>query len=254
MFYAVSVLFLGYTRLQGVTALNSETKEFLEITPALARRLIEQKQLKGLLWKNGEDGTEFYCDTEGWNQTNIPVKTACGKFRPLLNDYVGAPINSMYTVVRKLITDYRGTLYEVISNKCARVKITEENLRELSKITNVAGVFITEDEVKICDGVIVEDRMAKSKEETVDVTIDTMEAVEEPVIEEKEPESMDELFNSEVKEPEEKEEPEESKEPEEKEDNPEETVAKKEPNTGKSENTNHKNNRHSKKSSKQTVK
>lgn len=180
MLYAVSVMFLGYTRCQGVQAFSSETKEFLEITPAVAKKMIDQKQLKGLKWRNGEDGIEFYCDDEGWNQVNIPVKTSCGKFRPLLNDYPGVDINSMYTVVRVLDTDYRGRLYEVVSNKCCRVKITEKNLRELAEITNIAGVWITEDEIIVADGIKYEDRRAASKEQAVEAVIETM--TEEPVI------------------------------------------------------------------------
>lgn len=182
MLYAVSVMYLGYTRCQGVQALNSDTKEFLEITPAVAKRLIDQGQLKGLLWRDGEEGIEFYCDTEGWNQVNIPVKTSCGKFRPLLNDYPGVVINSMYTVVRVIDTDYRGRLYEIVSNKCCRVKIAENNLRELAEITNVAGVWITDDGIKVAEGVKYEDRRAASKDQAAEAEIDVM--MEEPNIDE----------------------------------------------------------------------
>lgn len=159
MRYAVSLIYLGYTRNSGAVLFDSDTKEFLDSTPAEVRRLIDLGLVKGLKWRNGDEGPEFIVDTEEFNQQNIPVKSA-NKFRPYLNDVPGAPINSMYTVVRVLDTDYRGRLYEVVSNKCARIKITEQNLRELSQLTNIAGVWITDNEIKVCDGVQYENRKA----------------------------------------------------------------------------------------------
>lgn len=159
MRYAVSLIYLGYTRNSGAVLFDSDTKEFLDSTPAEVRRLIDLGLVKGLKWRNGDEGPEFVVDTEGFNQQNIPVKSA-NKFRPYLNDVPGAPINSMYTVVRVLDTDYRGRLYEVVSNKCARIKITEQNLRELSQLTNIAGVWITDEGIKVCDGVQYENRKA----------------------------------------------------------------------------------------------
>lgn len=162
MRYAVSLIYLGYTRNSGAVLFDSDTKEFLDSTPAEVRRLIDLGLVKGLKWRNGEEGPEFVVDTEEFNQQNIPVRSA-NKFRPYLNDVPGAPINSMYTVVRVLDTDYRGRLYEVVSNKCARIKIAEQNLRELSQLTNIAGVWITDSEIKICDDVQYEDRRAEAK-------------------------------------------------------------------------------------------
>ena len=189
MKYAVSICMLGYTRIQGVTCFDSETKEFLEITPATVRRLIDQGQVKGIKWKNGEDGTEFVCDVDNWNQKNIPVKTACGKFRPLLNDYPGVQVNSMYTLVRVLDTDYRGRLYEVVSNKCCRVKITEDNLRKLASITDIAGCWIGDDKIDVASGVVYEDRRADSKEQVISIR----EKKQEPV---KEATCMEDVFSN----------------------------------------------------------
>lgn len=178
MRYAVSVLMLGYTRLSGVVAYNSESREFEEITPAVARNMIEHKQIKGVKWKNNNDGGEFVVDTEGFNQQDIPIKTAVGKFRSMVNDNgSGLTAVSMYSVVRVLETDYRGRLYEVVSNKCARVKIAEENLIELAKITNVAGVIIEDNHVEVCDGVEFEDRRQSAKETAVEAKIETIDDV-----------------------------------------------------------------------------
>lgn len=158
MFYCVSIMMLGYTRINGVVAYDSKSKCFEEITPATARQLISKGMIKGIKWKNNDDKGEFICDVENWNQQNIPIKTACGKFRPMLNDVPGVPINSMCTVVRVLDTDYRGRLYEIVSNKCMRIKVEEKNLRELNQISNIAGVWITDDEIVVADGVEYEDR------------------------------------------------------------------------------------------------
>lgn len=160
MRYAVSVGYLGYTRCNNVCVYNPESRGFDDLTPAEARRFIDQKQLKGVLWRNGEEGPEFYPDTEGFNQKDIMIKSA-NKFRPMLKDVLaGNPVNSFFTVVRVLDTDYRGRLYEVVSNKYSRVKVTEQNLRELNDITVVAGVWITDDEIEVCDGVQYENRKA----------------------------------------------------------------------------------------------
>ncbi len=162
MFYCVSIMMLGYTRINGVVAYNSKGKCFDEITPAIARQLISKNMLKGIKWKNNDDKGEFICDVEGWNQQNIPIKTACGKFRPMLNDVPGVPINSMCTVVRVLDTEKSGRLYEIVSNKCMRLKVREKNLRELNEISSVAGVWITDDEIILAEGVKYEDRRASS--------------------------------------------------------------------------------------------
>lgn len=160
MRYAVSVGFLGYTRCNNVCVYNPESRGFDDLTPAEARRYIDRKQLKGVLWRNGDEGPEFYPDVNGFNQKDIMIKSA-NKFRPMLHDVLaGNPVNSFLTVVRVLDTDYRGRLYEVVSNKYSRLKITEQNLRELNEITVIAGVWITDNEIKVCDGVQYENRKA----------------------------------------------------------------------------------------------
>jgi hypothetical protein len=163
MLYAVSIMALGFTRINGVVAYNSETREFLELTPAYARKLIDSNLLIGLKWKNSDKGTEFICDLEGWNQQDIPVRTACGKFRPYINDVPGVEVRSMYTLVRVLDTDYRGRLYEVVSNKACRVKLNEQAIKELNTMTNIAGLRISETgNIEFLEGVEYVDRRAKS--------------------------------------------------------------------------------------------
>jgi hypothetical protein len=162
MLYAVSIMALGFTRINGVVAYNSETREFLELTPAYARKLIDSNLLIGLKWKNSDKGTEFICDLEGWNQQDIPVRTACGKFRPYINDVPGVEVRSMYTLVRVLDTDYRGRLYEVVSNKACRVKLNEQAIKELNTMTNIAGLRISETgNIEFLEGVEYVDRRAK---------------------------------------------------------------------------------------------
>ena len=168
MYFAVSVGMLGYTRIQSLVCYNSETRAFDELTPAIARRGIASGQVKGVQWKDNEDGGEFIPDVEGFNKHNIMVKTAAAKFRPLLNDLPGKPINSMYNVVRVLFTNYRGTLYEIVSNRYDRIKVTEEQLRQLNEISPVAGVWISDNEIKVADCIENEDRTGKLKEKTND--------------------------------------------------------------------------------------
>lgn len=202
MLFAVSVGMLGYTRIQSVVCYNSETRAFDELTPALARRGIESGQVKGVLWQgNGgedENGGMFVPDKEGFNKQNIMVKTAAAKFRPLLSDLPGLPVNSMYNVVRVLETNYRGTLYEIVSNRYDRIKVTEQQLRNLNDISPVAGVWITENEIKIADGIKTEDRTGKVTTEVVEPVepVEQMETVENEVDTEPAKESLSE--NAEV--------------------------------------------------------
>ena len=63
MFYCVSIMMLGYTRINGVVAYDSESKGFEELTPAVARQLIAKNMIKGIKWKNSEGNSgEFICD------------------------------------------------------------------------------------------------------------------------------------------------------------------------------------------------
>ena len=150
-------LSLGYTRRVGCLTYCAQTKEFNEFTLAASRRLIENGEIVGVKWNDTPDGGEYIPDKD-YGLDNILVKSGVGKFRPLLNDIPGAPVNSMYFVVRVLDTDYRGRLYEIVNQRCQRTKITEEQLRGLADITQVAGVRITEDEITLLDSVLYEDR------------------------------------------------------------------------------------------------
>lgn len=157
MLYAVSVGMLGYTRIQSVVVYNSKTRAFDELTPAIARNYIKSGLVKGVVWQNNEDGGMFLPDKD-FNQNEILVKTAAGKFRPLLHEEPGMPVNSIYTVVRVLYTDYRGTLFEVVSNRYDRIKISEEQLRVINAISPVAGVWISEDKIEVDESIPIEDR------------------------------------------------------------------------------------------------
>ena len=222
MLYAVSIAMLGYTRLQSVTVYNSETRAFDELTPAVARRYIKSGQVVGIEWKEADnyDKGEFVPDKEGFNKQNIMVRTAAGKFRPFYNDKPGQPINSMYNVVRIIYTDYRGVLYEVVSNRFDRIKLTEEQLRGLNSLEPVAGVWIHDDHIVSAGCITVEDRresatkqdnQVESSEQTESTTkvesvehldpadtvedVDTAEAVETAESAEQ-PQTMEDIFGS----------------------------------------------------------
>ena len=196
MYYAVSVGMLGYTMIQSVVCYNSDTRTFDELTPAVARKLIEQGLVKGVLWKNNEDGGEFIPDKDGFNKENIMVRTAAAKYRPLLNDMPGQPINSMYNVVRVIHTDYRGTLYEIVSNRYDRIKVTEVQLRNINSLSPVAGVWITDNDVVLADCIKIEDRRAASMVEEADVT-EGQDVGEETVGEAEDPETEYEIGDTE---------------------------------------------------------
>lgn len=185
MYIACSVLSLGYTRIAGVQAYNTDTRAFDELTPAVARKLIKSGELLGVLWEEPEMKYEegrFVPDKEGFNKQNIIIKTAVGKFRPMYDDLPDQPLNSMYNIVKVIHTDYRGTLYEIVSNRCDRIKVTEKQLRGLNEISPVAGIWITDSDIRVHEKIKIEDRRA----------------VVESITTEKEPTTMEEVFADEV--------------------------------------------------------
>ena len=162
-YVALAVLGLGYTRVNGILSYDIQTRSFPELTPAQARKLIDSNELVGVKFTgSGLDG-EFIPDKE-YGFENLLLKTGCGKFRPYYNDIPGEPVNSIYAVVRVIDTDYRGRLYEVVGNTCQRIKISEEQLRGLAAITQVALVTINDDSINVMECVPYEDRR-----KTVDV-------------------------------------------------------------------------------------
>ena len=152
MKYAVCVISLGYTRLAGITLYDSETKEFTETTPRIARNLIEDGKIKGVKWKNGN----FIPDDE-FNMKDILVKSGIGKYRPLVNEVIGETAKNAYVVVKAIKTD-TGCFYEIVNNKCLRDIITEEKLLVMAEGGNVAGIRIKGGTVEICEGVQIEER------------------------------------------------------------------------------------------------
>ena len=154
--YPVCRLDLGFTRVAGFCLYCEQSREFQETTPKDVKDLIKQGQVNGLKLVNGE----IELDTEGFNLNNLMVKSAVGKFRPLYS--TDSMINCMYTVVRVIETD-KGRLYETISNKCARVKISEEKLKILMQIGYVAGVKMVDGEIIICNGVTIQDKRTQTE-------------------------------------------------------------------------------------------
>lgn len=169
MKYAVCILSLGYTRLAGITLYDSQTRAFEETTPREARNLINAGLVKGVKWE--KDG---FVPDESFNMKNILVKTAVGKYRPLLNDLPGVQVNSTYMVVRVIETENE-KWYEVVSNKCQRIKISESALIGLNEIDNVPGVRIDGNQVTVCDGVVIKKKMKKENIEITDLPLNVNE-------------------------------------------------------------------------------
>ena len=156
MHIAVAVMMLGYTRTQGVVGYNSDTKAFDLLTPALARKKIDNKEIYGILWrKNDSDMLEFYPDKEGWNQGDIMILSGL-TYRPMITDIPGMEILNTIYAVSRIISENGKNSYEVISNTFQRLALTEEQLVELANITVVAGVRIENGIIKPCDGLPVE--------------------------------------------------------------------------------------------------
>jgi hypothetical protein len=151
----ISRIDLGFTRIAGYTLYDEVSREFQETTPKEVKDLIGRGQVNGLKLVDGE----IELDTDGFCMSNLMVKSAVGKFRTLYP--TTSIVNCMYAVVRVIETD-NGRLYEVINNKCARVKVTPEKLKILMEIGYVAGVKMgAYGEIEICKGVTIEDKRTK---------------------------------------------------------------------------------------------
>jgi len=147
---------LGVTRIAGYNLFCSESREFQETTPREVKALINQGQVNGLKLINGH----MELDTDGFNMHNLKIKSACGRFRTL---YPADNMVNMYAVVRVIETD-NGRLYETISNKCARVKVTPERLNMMIEMGYyVAGVKMVDGQISICQGVTILDKRSNNE-------------------------------------------------------------------------------------------
>ncbi|MFL0194331.1 hypothetical protein ACJDU8_01890 [Clostridium sp. WILCCON 0269] len=150
----VSRIDLGMTRIAGYTLYDEMSHEFLEVTPKEVKALISCGQVNGLKLVNGE----VELDRESFNMSNLMVKSGVGKFRTLFPS--SSMANCMYAVVRVIQTD-NGNLYEIVSNKCARVTVAIEHLKMLMEIGYVAGVKMLDQKIEICHGVTFEDKTSR---------------------------------------------------------------------------------------------
>ncbi len=157
MYIATAIMALGYTRTNGVIAYNQSDKSFPLLTPARAKKMIEAKELKGLIWTKSPDNEqlEFIPDKEGWNLGNIMVLSGL-TYRPWHEDIGETVQNTIFSVVR--VIEDESTSYEVVSNTFQRLEgLTETQIRELASITEVGGIVIDDDDnIQILDGVVVE--------------------------------------------------------------------------------------------------
>lgn len=152
---------LGMSRIAGFTVYDDITKEFQEKTPKEITTLIKKNELNGLKLVNNK----IELDTEGFNMKNLMIKSGVGKFRKMHE--TDTIINCMYAVVRVIKFD-DNTVYEVINNRCARIKIDENRIKMLYEIGYVAGIILVKNRIDICKGVTIEDRRNKKCSMQVD--------------------------------------------------------------------------------------
>ncbi|MBK5240248.1 hypothetical protein [Clostridium sp.] len=160
------MLKLGQTRTAGYTLYDENTHEFEETTPKVVKDLIIRGQVNGLKLNDGE----IQLDEEGFNICNLMVKSSVGRYRPLYP--TTSMISRTYAVTRVIKTD-KEKLYILISNKCARFKFKNEQLKGLIDIGGyVAGVRLVEGKIEVCKGVSILDQTKKDIEvkELLDAT------------------------------------------------------------------------------------
>ncbi len=162
---------LGQTRVAGFTLFDPKSKEFRECTPKEVRQLILAGQVNGL--KLCED--EIVLDSDGFNMRNLKIKSGVGNYRNMFPCEHGE--GKFYAVVRLIDTD-GGRLFEVVDNKCARVKMDAAKLMMLAAFSSVAGVRVHDGKIELCDGVIYEDRRSELTESDLDKLFNGDEVVD----------------------------------------------------------------------------
>lgn len=159
MMVAVSIMALGYTRINGVIAYNPSDKSFPLLTPARAKKMVDAGELKGVLWvKNSDTGQLEFVPDENWGLSNIMILSGL-TYRPWKEDYSSEVQNTIYSVVK--FTDGEEKTFEIVSNTFQRLEgISEKQVKELASITEVGGIIIDEDDnIHILDGVVVEKKV-----------------------------------------------------------------------------------------------
>ena len=135
----VCQLALGRTRVSGYTLYDHDSMAFEETTPRDVKRLIKDGVVNGLrLDKQGE----ILLDEKGFNCKNLLVKSGVGNYRPLVPS-VGMLGHGMFALTKVACTD-EGLVYEIVSNECARLPITEQKLRALYSIGCLCGCWIND--------------------------------------------------------------------------------------------------------------
>lgn len=162
---------LGQTRVAGFTLFDPKSKEFRECTPKEVKQLILAGQVNGL--KLCED--EIVLDSDGFNMRNLKIKSGVGNYRNMFPCEHGD--GKLYAVVRLIDTD-DGRLFEVVDNKCARVKMDAAKLMMLAAFSSVAGVRVHDGKIELCDGVIYEDRRSELTESDLDKLFNGDEVVD----------------------------------------------------------------------------
>lgn len=201
---------LGRTRVAGYTLFNPKNCAFQETPPSLTKQLVEMGQVNGLIIENDEIALDpDFC------QYNLIIKSGVGNYR-LLNENRDQPEDLMLSVT-KVITDpeTHENIYEVVTNKCARVCIYEWALMDYVQKGLVAGCECLEDEngekhLIFCPGVDLGDyhpeKAVKSVrpaegdtstgEEKGEANLDTEQGTENPIWDEPAKDGLEALFGS----------------------------------------------------------
>ncbi len=164
---------LGRTRIAGYTLFNPADVSFMEMTPGQVKNLIQMKQVNGLKMDKGE----IVIDPD-FGQDNLIIKSGVGNYRQLI-EMPDRPDDLMLSLTKPITDLVTGeNVYEVVTNRCARVCITEPAMFDYVKKGMVAGCDYILDEndnmrLLICDGVDVSDYHPEEPD-----------APEEPVFEE----------------------------------------------------------------------
>ena len=151
---AVCRIDLGYTRIAGYVLYDSKSLEFEETTPREVEKLVRKNQVNGLTFN--ADG-DIVPDIMDWNLGNMKIRSGVGNYRNFNTDDPRG--DTIYSVTKAFEVDGIGQIYEVVNNRCARKLYTKKQLIALCQMAWVGGVLITDDdEVALCEGVIVEDK------------------------------------------------------------------------------------------------
>ncbi len=156
--------FLGQ-RLIGYDFYDSKSKGFVGMSEKqVIDKLKRGEKVNGFILVSSEDGDSLALDTEGFNMTNLQLKSGVNNLS-WLNENSDCDMN-MALIVVAVYSENGKKMYETVNARHARVAYEESKLRMMMEIgVPVAGVTLKKNKIVVCEGVADFDKTEENNEQ-----------------------------------------------------------------------------------------